>query len=268
MSHKILAAVLSFGAVVFYASTAFAWTPPSGSAPSNNVTAPLNVGAIAQSRQGGLLLNTGGATNGLLVQLGRVGIDNVSPAYTLDVSGTTNASQYCIAGANCISAWPTGAASQWTTSGSSIYYNSGNVGIGTASPGYKLDVSGTVQAAAFVYSSDARLKENIQPLSDALNRVLQLQGVSFDWKADGRNDLGLIAQNVQKVFPEAVSTNTQTGFLSVEYGNLIAPVIEAVKTLAGHDASQDAAVAALQTKVAAQEAEIAQLKAAVEALKK
>jgi len=105
----------------------------------------------------------------------------------------------------------------------------GNVGIGTTNLGEKLEVSGNVKATAFYYSSDERLKNNIQPLSGSLNKILQLQGVSFDWKEDNRSSIGLIAQDVEKIFPELVSTSKQTGLKSIEYANLVAPLIESVK---------------------------------------
>ena len=107
----------------------------------------------------------------------------------------------------------------------------GNVGIGTVNPGEKLDVNGNIKATAFFYSSDLSLKQNIQPLlsSSALESILQLHGISFRWKDNNRQSLGLIAQEVEKVYPELVATDASTGLKSVQYGNLIAPLIEAVK---------------------------------------
>jgi len=105
----------------------------------------------------------------------------------------------------------------------------GNVGIGTLNPSEKLEVSGSVKATSFVYPSDERLKENIQVLDNSLDKINQLEGVSFDWKESGERSIGLIAQNVEKVFPELVQTSETTGMKSVGYGNLVAPLIEAVK---------------------------------------
>lgn len=74
---------------------------------------------------------------------GKVGIGKTNPGYALDVVGDVNATRYCIGAANCINAWPTGTGtSQWTTLGTNIYYNTGNVGIGYSSPGSKLTVYG------------------------------------------------------------------------------------------------------------------------------
>jgi hypothetical protein len=92
-----------------------------------------------------------------------------------------------------------------------------------------MTTTGNVTASAFYYSSDRSLKKNIRPLSGSLDRVAQLQGISFQWRSDDRKDIGLAAQEVEKVYPELVSTNRDSGLKSVEYGNLIAVLIEAVK---------------------------------------
>ncbi len=105
----------------------------------------------------------------------------------------------------------------------------GKVGVGSTSPYYTLDVNGQIGAGAFFYTSDRSLKKNIKPLERSLDAVTKLQGVSFDWKKDGTKSVGLVAQDVEAVYPELVSTNTITGIKSVEYGNLVAPLIEAVK---------------------------------------
>jgi len=55
--------------------------------------------------------------------------------------------------------------------------------------------------------------------------------VSFNWKKDGRPGVGITAQNLEKVFPELVSTNKSTGLKSIQLANLVAPLIEAVKEL-------------------------------------
>ncbi len=89
--------------------------------------------------------------------------------------------------------------------------------------------SGPIYAQAFLYTSDASLKTNIKPLDNALEKLQQINGVSFDWKKDGSHDLGVVAQNVEVVYPELVRTNPETGLKSVEYGNLVAPLIEAIK---------------------------------------
>ncbi|KKT13602.1 MAG: hypothetical protein UV95_C0001G0139 [Candidatus Falkowbacteria bacterium GW2011_GWF2_43_32] len=103
----------------------------------------------------------------------------------------------------------------------------GDVGIGTTSPGYLLHVNGTAAATAFVYASDEKLKKNVKTLDSSLDKILQLRGVSFDWIKDGEAGIGLIAQEVEQVFPVLVSEAGDTK--SVHYANLVAPLIEAIK---------------------------------------
>ena len=85
-------------------------------------------------------------------------------------------------------------------------------------------------ARAFYYKSDERLKENILPVTNSLDVIDQLQGVSFDWSETGKHDIGVIAQEVEAIIPEAVVENEE-GFLSVNATPIIAHLIEAVKEL-------------------------------------
>ena len=85
-------------------------------------------------------------------------------------------------------------------------------------------------ATAFFYSSDERLKENILPVTNSLDVIGQLQGVSFDWSETGNHDIGVIAQEVAAIIPEAVVAKDD-GFLSVNATPIIAHLIEAVKEL-------------------------------------
>jgi len=76
-------------------------------------------------------------------------------------------------------------------------------------------------------SSDIRLKSNIETLNDSLNKVLSMRGVSYT--KDNKQSIGLIAQEVINVIPEVVNTDSE--YMSVAYGNLIALLIEAIKEL-------------------------------------
>ncbi len=423
------------------------WLNPGATPPSGNTAEPINVSSTAQIKEAGLLLNTVGATNGLIVQYGNVGINTVSPSQKLDVNGYVKTSSgFCI-GSSCITSWagtvgpqgpagpagatgatgatgpagtngtngaqgpkgdtgatgaqgvqgpagaagavgatgpqgpvgPSGAANATLTSvttlgnsttngiivggayvtgglqvdGVSTFINpprlatiSGNTqaienrnanlnivsegagGFGTVSiyqqsgrlawgGGQKLKVYGSVHANSFCFqddtcisswpsgggtpnlatvlsagnttdremviggnnrisffgagsvvalyedyglnitgggswpvrigsseavtnlivsgsvtqNSDRTLKKDIVPLENALDKVTQLEGVSFKWKNNDSKAIGVIAQDVEKVFPEAVRTDAQTGLKSVQYGNLVAPLIEAIKEL-------------------------------------
>jgi len=88
ISYKVISLVFSVLVVCFaIAFYAVAWSEPTQSPPGGNVPTPLNTGSTGQSKAGGLILNTGGAANGLIVANGRVGIGTASPKAALDVNG-------------------------------------------------------------------------------------------------------------------------------------------------------------------------------------
>jgi trimeric autotransporter adhesin len=91
-------------------------------------------------------------------------------------------------------------------------------------------MSGNLTAPGFFYSSDRRLKTDIQDIQ-GLEMILALHGVRFKWKSNGNPEIGLIAQEVEAVLPELVKTDEKSGIKSVKYGNLVAPLIEATKEL-------------------------------------
>jgi hypothetical protein len=111
--------------------------------------------------------------------------------------------------------------------------SNGYVGIGTSSPAYPLDVSGIIRGTN-VSPSDARLKTNVRPIEHALDDVERLRGVRFDWKKDGTHSIGVVAQEVEKVYPELVST---ADYKSVDYAKLTAVLIEATKALHAENAA-------------------------------
>lgn len=111
-----------------------------------------------------------------------------------------------------------------------IYYNSGNVGIGTTTPGAKLHVDGDILTDSVYIVSDETLKENITKISNPLDKIMMLNGYTFDWIANGKHDVGLLAQEVESVFPQLVKTQTD-GKKAVQYPNIMALVIEAIKSI-------------------------------------
>ena len=107
----------------------------------------------------------------------------------------------------------------------------GNVGILTTSPSYALDVLGTIRATGDVIAySDARVKDNVETITDALEKVISLRGVSYTRKDtdDKSRKIGVIAQEVLSVIPEVVSQD-ENGNYSVSYGNVVGLLIEAIK---------------------------------------
>lgn len=263
---------------------------------------------------------------------GNVGIGSANPQSKLDVagkiiaaegSGTNGGYSFENDGAYDTGMFsPSDGVLQFYNNGNlSIYANSsGNVGIGTASPGYPLDVNGGMQAhiiydddtayyvdsntwsrmafinltqltmsqtfddcpggwtcnirawdvsvASLYYSgmaqrSDMRLKTAIEPLegSPVIDRLWQLRPVKYEWKdrkvAKGPQ-YGLIAQEVEKVWPELVLTATdKMGTKSLSYINLIAPMLEGMKELKALNDNQAAQIRHLED-------EVARLKAAIQ----
>lgn len=82
------------------------------------------------------------------------------------------------------------------------------------------------------HSSDEKLKDNIQLITNAVDKVQQIKGVSFDWNSNQStyegHDIGVIAQDVEKILPEIVTTR-DNGYKAVRYEKIVALLIEAVK---------------------------------------
>ena len=87
---------------------------------------------------------------------------------------------------------------------------------------------GTIKAHSFITYSDETLKDNITPIDSGLDKVMALQGVTYDWKEDGTADIGFIAQDVEKIVPQAVYGN-EDGDYGLDYGSLTSVLVEAVK---------------------------------------
>ena len=98
-----------------------------------------------------------------------------------------------------------------------------------------LQVEGDVVAYSTVISSDEKLKDNVETIDGALEKVKELKGVTFNYKSNGKASGGIIAQDVEKVMPSLIKTqNTLDGsdtFKTVDYNGLIGLLIESVKEL-------------------------------------
>jgi hypothetical protein len=148
--------------------------------------------------------------------------------------------------ANTITATLSGNASTATTATTANALNTGNnyqvagLGIGTAGASGELRATGNITA---FFSSDVRLKENVRDIDSALEKVCAIGSKTFDWTdeyiaahggEDGyfvqKSDFGVIAQDVQAVFPQAVRTR-EDGTLAVDYEKLATLAFGAIKEL-------------------------------------
>jgi hypothetical protein len=126
--------------------------------------------------------------------------------------------------------------SSTTGGGTSANVQFGSLGIGTAASGTGGEIRATGDITAF-YSSDIRLKENIHPIQNALEKVESISGNIYDWKegydeihSHKGNDIGVIAQEIESILPQIV-TNRDNGFKAVQYEKIIPLLIEAIKEL-------------------------------------
>ncbi|MGD0578111.1 MAG: tail fiber domain-containing protein [Bryobacteraceae bacterium] len=212
------------------ATTSYAFTTTSG-----NSSGTITAGTTSYS----LLLNPIGSS---YLLGGRVGIGTITPNSLLSVQASSSYASDLFDVA--------------TSTGTSYFHitSAGNVGIGTTSPQYLLQVGSASVASNIVArfqnvngtcdvnpttgtlacSSDARLKKNITPMADELAKVMDLQPVYFNWNGEANSTPehpGFIAQQVQQVMPEVVSTDPTTGLLSIGYSDLVPAVVSVMQQM-------------------------------------
>ena len=166
------------------------------------------IGSVSGSG-GKLLLRSNGRTQMIMIENGDVGIGTNSPSQKLHVEGSVYVNGTI------------------TTEGSADIRNQLKIG--------NLPTNGTTDlrinsiGVVSTSSSDARLKKEIHTVQDALTSVLALRGVTFEWISDPEagTQLGVIAQEVQEVVPELVTHSG--GYLGVDYSEMSALFIEAIK---------------------------------------
>lgn len=114
----------------------------------------------------------------------------------------------------------------------SVNINTDRVGIGTTLPTTKLHIVGDVLVTGvttsfdFNSTSDIKLKTNIKKIENPIEKILQISGVTFNWKKDNRSSVGVIAQEIESVFPELVQGEDPK---TVNYNGLIGLLIECIK---------------------------------------
>ena len=143
----------------------------------------------------------------------------------------------------------------------------GRLGIGTATPGFTLDVNGAIRCVGAVNTtSDQRLKHGIRPLAGALAGVLALRGVRYTFRQSefpalqlpAGEHVGLLAQELEKIYPELVSTDAQ-GYKAVNYAQLAPVLIEAIKELKAQNDAANARADADHAVLLSLQAQVARL---------
>lgn len=177
--------------------------------------------------------NTSVAASGANLALGSLA-GNYAGAAPTQAAITTGANNLII-GAN--TSTPTATTASYVMIGTAIRANSSTRqvvigGAGSEAPlaagSADLYLPGTMEAENYLYSSDRRLKKNIKPLTNMLSKIDQLEPVRFNWLKDNTPAIGLIAQDVQKIFPVLVST-PQDSMWGVDYCSLISPAMAAAQ---------------------------------------
>jgi hypothetical protein len=203
-----------------------------------------------------LLVNTSGGTVALSVNnLGNVGIGTSTPSARFQVRGLGDSSIWITsedfnAGTNTGTVVRLGTTNSTGNSAGTIdVLNSGisglsgnltlarfggNVGIGTSTPAFTLDVNGTARATTLLETSSERYKINIIPLPSQLDTINKLNPVTFNWKDETKGNgiqYGLIAEEVLNIIPDAVETNDDGTAEAISYTKLVPILIKAVQEL-------------------------------------
>ena len=153
-------------------------------------------------------------------------------AYVAAIYGTAN--QILVAGNNLNSAIITLSTPQDIATTSNVQFNSLGIGMAASATAGRIDASGDIVAYS---TSDINFKENIVPIKNALDKVENISGNEYIWKNEFEyihgfkgKDVGVIAQEIQKVLPEAVRER-ENGYLGVNYEKIIPLLIESIKEL-------------------------------------
>lgn len=146
---------------------------------------------------------------------------NVSIASSVNIVGSLSLANANSSGIITSTGINVGSAVTITSSG--INVNSGSLNVGSGG----INVTGIITATDFNATSDRNLKENIKIVIDPIEKISKINGVEFSWKSSKAQSIGVIAQELEEIFPELVTQNDS--HKTVNYNGLIGVLIEAVK---------------------------------------
>ena len=179
-------------------------------------------GTIAGTLANTLTIGTGlsgtSYNNSAAVTIANTGVTSNVAGTGVSVSGATGAVTISIG--------------QAVATSDNVRFNSLGVGMAASATAGRIDAAGDVVAFS---SSDKNFKENITPIENPIEKIRKISGNTYDWKADLKdvhgyegNDVGVIAQEIEAVLPQIVTTR-ENGYKAVKYEKLVALLIEGIK---------------------------------------
>ncbi len=204
---------------------------------------PNNAGLVVNTKVGAVNALFGANTTGVAIESNSPGIGlncyyngsrtTIADGYTALMSFSTTTGTLSLYN----SAASSNASNPATVVQRIAIINNGNVGIGINTPAQKLSVEGNIcYTGSIAACSDIRYKKNIQPVCDALNSLLSIHGIYYNWDKEkfaekaftDERQIGFSAQEIEKLFPEIVQTDA-SGYKAVDYSRLTPVLVEAIK---------------------------------------
>ena len=169
--------------------------------------------------------------------ISNTGVTSIVAGTNISVSGATGAVTVNVSGTVAAATNATNTAITNDTATNASFFptfvsaNTGNLPQTVSSTKLIFNPStGLLTSTDYNSSSDKRLKKSIKTVNSALEKVEALRGVTFTWKDSNTSAIGMIAQEVQEVLPEVVTTDDD-GYMGIKYTNVIGVLVEAIKEL-------------------------------------
>jgi autotransporter adhesin len=211
------------------ASGSYSTAMGEGSTASGDLSTAMGIGGTTASGYGSMAFGIGATADGTYsIAIGHVTTTSGTEATAMGLGTTAQAYASTALGRYNVLA---GSMTNWVATDPLLVVGNGSSDAARSNAFTLLKNGNLTIAGTLTQNSDARLKENVQPLTDVLSRLTGIRGVTFrfkDAKGPAGGQVGLLAQEVQQAFPELVHEDGE-GNLSVAYGNFTAVLLEAIK---------------------------------------